>query len=112
MTFRFLRLNGMTRSNRHAVIDRAKEAILAAGGWIMDFTLLSNALATLRFEVPDTGLWVLHAGLEAAGITLDADSRAALAAPPRGTDDLKGAVQVTFIHNEPDLRREIPAVPG
>ncbi|WP_271936698.1 hypothetical protein [Roseofilum reptotaenium] len=26
--------------------------------------------------------------------------------------ELVGTLQITFVHNEPDLRRDIPAVPG
>ena len=33
---------------------------------------------------------------------------------PDNTDTLErsGSLQITFVHNDPDLRRDVPAVPG
>ena len=52
----------------------------------------------------------------AASVRLDDDSLTKIQAIgqkrlPEAVD-VTGTFNITFIHNEPDLRREIPAVPG
>jgi len=108
---RFLRLSAIVRSERNATISAAEQAMSSAGGWIVHFTLLSNAAATLMFEVPSDRVRELAAALAAIPLPLDAESRAQLAEWPDalGPGDVMGTLALTFLHGEPDLRREVPA---
>ncbi|MBP2297645.1 hypothetical protein [Azospirillum picis] len=92
------------------------EAISASGGWIVDHTLFSNIMATIRFAIPPAGLDDLKGRIMAAGIRLETADRPepqqAGSKDPRPQDEILGSLNLTFIHNDPDLRIELPAVPG
>lgn len=109
---RFARLSAVTQVERNAATTQAADAISRCGGWIVDFTMFSNAMTTLRFEAPAARLPELAATLDAAEIALDADSRAALAAGFGDVGEIPGTLQLVFVHDEPDLRREVPPIPG
>lgn len=114
MRRKFLNLSGITAIERHQAISAASDAITAGGGWIIDHTLFSNMMATIRFSLPPDGQRILQKQIKAADIHLDADSTAALnqIISPSTQDEILGALSLTFVHHEPDLRMEIPAVPG
>ena len=112
----FLMISGVTKAERHNVTSEVNNAVSAAGGWIIDHTLFSNIAITLRFSLPSQRLDEWRRRVVAAGVRLDEDSLAKVRAlmekaAPRPAD-LTVSFNVTFIHDEPDLRREIPAVPG
>lgn len=112
---RFIRLSAITRAGRHGVIDAASGAILASGGWLLDSRLYSNLSAVLLFQLPSDRVPAVGAALLSAGIPLDTDSRTALAAWPPDADpaaETTGTLELTFVHDEPDLRRRLPMVPG
>ena len=117
---RLLMLSAVTRVNRHEVMSGINDIVVACGGWIEGHTLFSNIAATFRFVLPASGLAGFGARVDALGVHLDAASLEALAARSLGAGeagevgeaDVAGALAVTFVHDEPDLRREIPAVPG
>ena len=111
-----LMLSGVTRQNRHQVMADLNDAIASAGGWVSDHTLFSNIAATIRFALSPGRFQAFTEQMATIGIRLDDDSRAAIDAlpdtPPTPEDERPAALALTFIHDEPDLRREIPAVPG
>jgi len=108
---RFLQLSATTRVQRHDATARAEEIINRCGGWIVDFSLFSNIMTVLRFEVPVARLPELARGLAEADLHLDEPSQTALRAMT-GEGEVFGTLQLTFIHGEPDLRREVPPIPG
>ena len=111
----FLRLDGFTRAERIGMTDRVSEAISKAGAWITDFHLYSNILICINFEVPSANLDRLAATLQETGLYLSQESLEQLMGVNDSTlkeKELIGTLQITFVHNEPDLLREIPAVPG
>ena len=117
----FLRLNGITRRDRHEMISRAKEAILQGGGFIVDFHLFSNLSICLNFELPAGRIRDLAAALRVADLGLTAESGALLAdccaraeqlQAEVGASEVTGTLEITFIHNEPDLRIVVPPIPG
>lgn len=111
---RFALLSAVTRRNRLTVTDAAKEAVSASGGWIDDFHLYSNKMICLRCQIPAAGLERLCIQLETSGIHLDEESRQRSAAfkTVGGEKEIATTLQLTFITDEPDLRREVPSVPG
>jgi hypothetical protein len=112
---RFLRLDGFTRAERIGMTDRVSEAINQAGAWITDFHLYSNILICINFQIPITNLNRLAATLQETGLQLSQESLDQLI-PAHDSilkeQELVGTLQITFVHNEPDLLRDVPAVPG
>jgi hypothetical protein len=111
----FLQLSGFTRADRIQMTDRVSEAINQAEGWITDFRLYSNILICINFEVPLSNLNKLAASLQETGLQLSQESLEQLRSvydPMLKQQELAGTLQITFIHDEPDLIREVPAVPG
>ncbi|MBD2247229.1 hypothetical protein [Nostoc sp. FACHB-888] len=112
---KFLRLDGFTKAERIGMTARVSEAINQAGAWITDFHLYSNILICINFEVPSTKLEKLAVFLQETGLHLSQESLEQLIPANDSTltyKELVGTLQITFVHNEPDLLREVPAVPG
>jgi hypothetical protein len=105
-------LAAITRENRLIATDAAKDAISACGGWIDDFRMFSNKMTSIRFEMPAAQAGLLAETLEHAHVRLDPESHERLQAVAGRDGDVKLTLQITFIHDEPDLRREVLAVPG
>lgn len=103
-----------TKKNRHDALAIINDVILSAGGWIISYTLFSNIAAAFRFELPANSLAPMQRRLEEQGIRLDANSQKAISQldPAPGTEDIVATLSITFIHDEPDLRHQIPAIPG
>jgi hypothetical protein len=113
MRIRPLTLTAVTRQDRHQALNDANSAISSAGGWLMSHTLFSNIAATLRCELPANGLLTLRDALMSAQIKLDQESLDSIASKTSdATSDIAVIVSITFLHSEPDLRQEVPAVPG
>jgi len=111
----FLRLDGFTKAERIQMTARVSEAINQAGAWITDFHLYSNILTCINFEVPSANLDKLAASVQQTGLHLSQESLEQLMSANDSTlkeKELVGTLQITFVHNEPDLLREVPAVPG
>lgn len=110
----FLRLDGFTKAERIQMTARVNEAISQAGAWITDFHLYSNILICINFQVPNVNLDRLAASLQETGLHLSQESLKQLMPTTASTKekDLVGTLQITFVHNEPDLLRDVPAVPG
>lgn len=107
-----IQIAAITRENRLTATDVAKDAIAACGGWIEDFQLFSNKMTCIRFELPAAALPALTGRLVEAHIRVDADASACPDGAPPPSADVRVALQITFIHDEPDFRREVLAVPG
>lgn len=112
---KFLRLNATTKADRHLVIESVKNAIATSGGWILDFKLFSNLSAFISFELPQENLVTLPDALNEIGLQLN---KAGLQAIYDLTDqqtapaEISATLQITFIHDEPDLRIPVPMIPG
>lgn len=117
MTQSFLQLNASTRADRQQMISALREAITTSGGWITDARLFSNLSICLNFEIAAPHLAGLQAALTRPDLNLSDESVRRLAAARNAAmsasdQEVRGTLQVTFIHSEPDLRLEVPAVPG
>jgi len=100
-----LHLQGSTRVERHAVVDIVEEAIRGTGGWILDFHQFSNISLVLELEIPPRRLDQLVQLLQAGGICF----RPVPALSPGDEDDaVLGTLQITFVHDEPNLHVATP----
>ena len=118
---KFLQLNGVTRIDSHDMISRVKQAISKGGGYIFDFHMFSNTSICINFEVSAGNIEKLYSSLTATGLRLNQESHDLLAdccsqlerlGGKSKAADVAGTLQITFIHNEPDLRIECPPIPG
>ena len=105
------RLSAITRMERHAATQLVRRAISDAGGWITDFRQFSNFAVVLDLEITTARLAELYAAIEATGIALS-PPRPELPMPTPEPEEMKGALRIEFIHDEPELLIKVPAVPG
>jgi len=111
-----IRLNGVTRTDRLACTAKIRDIIVAeCQGWIEDFYQYSNASLCLHFGIPARTLPILRSALSDAGVSFGPDSQKAIqemSVSVGNSADIPCTLQITFVHNEPDLRRNVPAIPG
>lgn len=111
-----LRINAVTREDRKEMISRVKEVMSASGAWVLDVKQFSNVSVCFNFEIPGRKAPRLRDALVAVGLRLVAESEDSVSSisDQAGSDgaDIAGTLQITFIHNEPDLRIEVPPIPG
>ena len=101
---KIVRLSATTEVERNQALSEINAAISRHQGWIVNHTLLSNKAATLIFEMPAAAFGRLAADLTAFGVRVSADSPL----PEGGNGDGRGIIAITFLHDEPDLKREVP----
>jgi len=96
------------------MISRVSQAIREAGGSIIDFRLFSNLMLFISAEVGVNGIATLREKLISCGLSLDTRNKfpeePAPEVPPQ--ESVPFHLVVTFIHDEPDLRIAVPAIPG
>jgi len=109
-----VRLTAFTRQNRGAVIARVRDAFAACGGWIADFHQFSNLSLCINFQIPGSQLADLCAAFRQIGLEIadDLESRRLGAPTTIDNSDVVGTLQITFIHDEPDLIIPVPPIPG
>ena len=90
---------------RNEALGGVQNAIRQSGGWIVNHTLFSNISATLQFEVPAQATDDLVKRLTEFGLPPALQSEV----PPTAKEDIRGTVLLTFIHDESDLKRPVPA---
>ncbi|MBU0740268.1 MAG: hypothetical protein KJ981_14970 [Alphaproteobacteria bacterium] len=103
-------LTAVTRVERKAATSFVFDTVNRLGGWIDDTRMYSNLMNTIRMTLPAGAFGTLVDVLEEGGISVG---------PPEGLGDFSdlaiermATLQLTFIHDEPDLKREVPSVPG
>lgn len=112
----FLMMSGVSKEGRPQVTSTVSVTSSATGGWVISHTLFSNIAITIQFSLPEQKLGEFQDHAIAAGVRLDNDSLAKIRKviernAPR-TAEFTTSLNITFMHNEPDLRQEIPAAPG
>lgn len=107
-----LRLHGLVKGDPNAAMVAIDDTFGAAGVSITDVHLFSGVQVTLHFEGPSESVVPLVAGLAEAGVELDEPSRAAAVEASRLDRAAVGTLVVVLLRGDPDLRREVPAVPG
>ena len=106
-------LQGKTREDRHSVTMAASDAVSSSGGYILDYNQFSNLAVCFTIELPPDGFAKLRQKLVDLNVTLESPSKEELALGKETRElDIPGSMRITFIHQEPDMRIPIPAVPG
>jgi len=103
-----LRIEIITKVERNEAISLVREAIGSSDGWIVTHQLFSNLSASIVFEIPGGEAEGLLVRLKDAGLnpkvegdTPDAQGDA--------KGEMRGFIALTFIHGEPDMKRDVPA---
>ncbi|MFZ4985740.1 MAG: hypothetical protein ACOYLF_09785 [Blastocatellia bacterium] len=111
-------LQAYTRAERHLIIEELREAIAAAGGWIVDFQLFSNLALSITIEIDPAGPARLVESLERLDLQLSAESRATALtrseAPNKKSEgrEILVLLNLTFRQGDGELRLPIPPIPG
>jgi hypothetical protein len=108
----WIQIQGVARGDRHGFTSFASDAIVASGGYVMDYRAFSNLAVCFTLEIPAKGLLVLRERLRIGGIELEPPAPAEEIATECGETAVSGTLRLDFRHEEPDMRIPIPAVPG
>ncbi|WP_296993925.1 hypothetical protein [Thalassospira sp. UBA1131] len=102
----------ITRQDRHQVMELVQKAISAAHGWVEDSQFYSNKMTTIRFVISAGKCSEFCQTLTESGLMVEMPNGFEPADANDPDSELTGTIQLTFIHDQPDLRQTIPAVPG
>ncbi len=103
-------LNAVTKLERNFVTTLVMDQVSIHGGWIEDVHLFSNIMTNIRFVMKQDRIATFVQAFAEVGLEIGGLSEI----PPtsEGSVDFNCSLQITFVHDEPDLIREIPRVPG
>lgn len=101
----FCRIEIITRIERNYALQLIKDTIGACEGWIVTHQLFSNISASINFEMPSNEIEPFVGKLSDAGFF----PRSAKKSTNIKDGDVRGLISVTFVHDEPDLKRDVPA---
>ncbi len=101
---KFARFSIFTSANRNTAISQVCDAVSEASGWIVDQSFFSNIAATVNFELPSSSLQKFQAALREKGLKTHIEGDL----PVADATDVRGTVSLTFSHQEPDLKRDVP----
>jgi hypothetical protein len=107
---RILMLNAVTRRERKDATSFVFDTVNRLGGWIDDVQMYSNLMNTIRLTLAVGAYPALIAALREGGIAVDEPGTDLAGNDPAA--ERMATLQITFIHDEPDMRRDVPAVPG
>lgn len=102
---KFLRLELVTNFDRNLTLSLVPQVISKCGGWIIDHKLFSNISATINFEMLLSSINDFISALEEA----DYHPRVQGDIPKGDEGDLNASISITFIHSDPDMKRDVPA---
>lgn len=114
---RYIKIAAITGENRHDIIDYTVKAINSCSGYVMNHTMFSNSAICINFQIEAKGVNMLFKLLNGNGINLTKESLEIAKEFPEAIEkdchkEILGAINITFVHNEPDLKIITPAVPG
>ena len=102
---KFIRISIFTSIERNEAVAKASRSIAQSGGWIISHTLLSNMAATINFEIPLSKAESFIQKLAEAKFQPEVEGET----PKSDEGDLRCQLTLTFIHNDSDLKRDVPA---
>lgn len=94
------------------MIARLRNAIQMANADLIDFQMFSNTAISFSFEVAGQHVTELGEILVGTQLSLDEESIASLSNITGADEIVNGTLNVTFIHNDPDLQIPVPPIPG
>lgn len=98
------RIEIITAQERNSAITKVKDVITSVGGWITSHQLFSNTSASISFEVSYRDVDEMIEKLERLDLHPTIINDCA-----RDKDgELRGGVALIFIHDEPELKRDVP----
>jgi hypothetical protein len=113
MSAPFLELHVLTRQPRTEAVTRLKEALIGAGGWVTDYREFSNKTVCINVEIDERHCGELLERLRQVECVLEEETvRRLEGADPNRERTCVGALCVTLLHDDPDEKSVIPAVPG
>ena len=107
--------SAVTDRERHEATTCIRNAIGSAGGWVEDVHFYSNVSLAVTAVVPAGKMAALGEALVECALRLNEETLvklASIADIDAPDEEVICGLEVTFFHNEPDLRRPVPAVPG
>ncbi len=107
-----LALTAATRRECNAATGFVFDSINALGGWIDDVNMYSNMMTAVRFTLKENRLGTLIDMLAGEGISVDPGPISSEISKALEDTERACSLQISFLHDEPDLRRDVPAVPG
>lgn len=108
----FVALEANTDHPRNEAIPRVLAILGGEGGNVTGTEQLGGLALMLRIELPCEAARTLEIRLGRDGIRLDPASRAALDRAVHAEDEIIGSLLLRFFAHEPDVKIEIPKVPG
>jgi hypothetical protein len=101
-------MTAVTGVQRRRATRQIFDTVHLLGGWIDDIRMCSNLMNTFRFTLRASAFRALTADLREKGISVDHG-------PELAADqnlERMGTLAFTFVNDETDLRRDVPAVPS
>ncbi len=105
-------LQGIAKGDPNDTINAVDDAFGEARASILDVHFFSGVLVSFSFEVEGSHVETLAGALVRAGVTLDDDSLGAMREASTLDRAISGTLAITLAHGDPDLRHEVPKVPG
>lgn len=99
-----VRMEIFTRIERNQALTLVKDAITSTEGWLVHHQLFSNMSASLLVELPVEQIEPFLSKLGDAGFSPGLDGK-----PPPAKGDTRIAISITFLHDEGDMKRDVPA---
>ncbi|NVK33705.1 MAG: hypothetical protein HWE23_04435 [Rhodobacteraceae bacterium] len=107
---RLIQMQAATRKNRFEVGRFVVDQIGALDGWVEDVQLYSNKMSTTRMTLPVGRYRDFVDALNAYGVPVELPD--AFDVLPQESAERSASLQISFVHEEPDTSRPLPAVPG
>lgn len=107
----WLELHGFVRGSHLDGVARIRFALASAGACILSHRQYSNVSFSIAFELDASRFAGLAGALRSARVDL-APASAALLAAPDSSGEHHASLQITFLHDEPDLSTPPPPLPG
>lgn len=107
-----LTLQGVAKGDPRETMNAIDDAFGEARAAILDVHFFSGVHIAIHFEVDPSSVLALEGALARAGVVLDPSCHAAIVAAASSEHVIPGSLAVTFAHGDPDVRHEIPKVPG
>jgi hypothetical protein len=106
-------MQGKTREDRHSITTAASDAVDESGGWVLDFKQFSNLAICLTLELPPAGFIQLRRKLAVLKVTMEQPTEEEISLTQvQDEREISCSLRIGFIHDDPDIRIHIPAVPG